>query len=161
MSEARVRRLFVAVFLSLIVQYGLVGVFGAISSEPWPAVVLPGFKSVYDNGEEFVFNEPEIQVVFDDQTTSTVRAPTFLREMPGSHHAVFLSKQCRPESMSGTEDTERCLRDGNRAWFLSRAQEIFPRRSVQGVQIVWSKMRFDPATDAKPRRTPLGTLRID
>jgi hypothetical protein len=161
MSETSVRRLFVAVFLGLILQYGLVGIVGAIASEPWPAIVLPGFKSVYDNGEEFIFDEPEIQVVFEDQSASPVRAPTFLREMPGSHHAVFLSQQCRPASMSGTDDTERCLREGNRAWFLSRAREIFPERSVQGVRVVWSKMRFDPATDAQPRRTPLDTLRID
>lgn len=161
MSETGIRRLFVAVFLGLIVQYGLVGIVGAIASEPWPAVVLPGFKSVYDNGEEFVFDEPEIQVVFADQSASPVRAPTFLREMPGSHHAVFLSQQCRPESMSGTEDTERCLWSGNRAWFLSRAREIFPERSVRAVRVVWSNMRFDPATDAQPRRTPLDTLHID
>ncbi|PEN12316.1 hypothetical protein CRI94_14945 [Longibacter salinarum] len=160
MTKATVQRLFVFIFAGLIAQYALVGVMGTVASEPWPAVVLPGFKSVYDNGDEIVFDKASIQIRFTDGGSAIVRTPMFLHEMPGSHHAVFLSRQCRPASLSGTRATERCMRDEKRQWFVSRAHTFFPDRSVKSVDIVWSRLRFAPNVDAEPRHTPLDTLRL-
>lgn len=47
MKKGRVKSLFIGILIILPLQYGLVGIVGEIHSEPWPALVFPGFKSVH------------------------------------------------------------------------------------------------------------------
>jgi len=157
MTRAQVRQLFGAVALFLILQYGLVGVIGLIASEPWPAVVLPGFKSVYATTEAITVETPAIEVVFRDGSRTTVETPRFLAPMPRSHQTTFLQKQCRPASLSGTPATERCRSEFGRQWFLQRAFHLFPNRPIRHVTVQWQDLRFDPETGSTTR-TPLDTI---
>jgi hypothetical protein len=157
MTRTQVRQLFGAAALFLVLQYGLVGVVGLIASEPWPAIVLPGFKSVYATTDAVTVDKPAIEVVFRDGNRTTVETPRFLAPMPRSHQTSFLQKQCRPASLSGTPATERCRSESGRRWFLQRASHVFPNRSVRHVDVQWQRLRFDPET-GRTTRTPLGTI---
>jgi hypothetical protein len=170
MSRSSVSQLFIAVFIGLFVQYGLVGILGVTMSEPWPAVVLPGFKKVYDTGQDIVVEDTQIDVQFGNGMTATTRPSEFLALLPRSHHGAFLSKQCRPASLSGSAETERCTTDTGSRWFVERAETLYPNREVQRVDVVWTRLTFDrgtgdarnvPATSATVTRTPLDTLRLD
>jgi len=157
MTRAQVRQLFGAAALFLVLQYGLVGVIGLIASEPWPAVVLPGFKSVYATTGAITVEKPAIEVVFRDGNRTTVETPRFLAPMPRSHQTTFLQKQCRPASLSGTPATERCRSESGRQWFLQRASHLFPNRPIRHVTVLWERLRFDPET-GNATRTPLDTI---
>lgn len=159
MSRSTVRRLFVVVFVALAVQYGLVGLVGVYASEPWPAVVLPGFKSVYATGERFRVEKPSIDVVFANEGREAVPSSRFLDPLPRSHHPSFLSAQCRPVSLSGTKETEACRRPGGQQWFVDRARALYPDRSVRTVEVVWGYLYFDPGT-RRVATAPLDTLRL-
>lgn len=157
MTRAQVRQLFAVAALFLLVQYGLVGVIGLIASEPWPAIVLPGFKNVYATNEAITVERPAIEVVFRDGNRTTVETPRFLAPMPRSHQTSFLQKQCRPASLSGTPATERCRSESGRQWFLQRASHLFPSRPIRHVVVQWQRLRFDPETRGTTR-TPLDTI---
>jgi hypothetical protein len=157
MTRAQVRQLFGAAALFLVLQYGLVGVIGLIASEPWPAVVLPGFKSVYATTDAVTVEKAAIEVVFRGGNRTAVETPRFLAPMPRSHQASFLQKQCRPASLSGTRATERCRSESGRQWFLQRASHLFPNRSVRHVNVQWQRLRFDPET-GRTTRIPRATI---
>lgn len=159
MSRSTVRRLFVVVFVALVVQYGLVGLVGVYASEPWPAIVLPGFKSVYATGDRFHVETPSIDVVFATEGRDRVSPSRFLDPLPRSHHPSFLSAQCRPVSLSGTMETEACRKPGGQQWFVDRARALYPDRSVRAVEVVWGGLYFDPGT-RRVATAPLDTLRL-
>lgn len=159
MSRSSVRRLFVAAFVFLVVQYGLVGVIGLYASEPWPAVVLPAFKSVYSTSGTFEVTQTTIDVLHVDGTRSSYAPSTFLAAMPRSHHSAFLREQCRPASLSGTDATERCRTPDGTRWFVDRASALAPTPRVRGVDVVWSRLRFTPQS-SQPSATPLDTLHL-
>lgn len=159
MSRSSVRQLFLIAFVVLIVQYGLVGLIGVYASEPWPAVVLPAFKSVYATDNAFTVEKARIEVTFADETAVTIPTPQFLRPLPRSHHPSFLSTQCRPSSLSGTTDTESCLTSDGSQWFTHRAHTQFPDRSIKSVDVIWQRLQFD-ARKKQRSATPLDTLTL-
>jgi hypothetical protein len=166
-SRSAVRRLFAVAAAVLVIQYGIVGIVGVYASEPWPAVVLPAFKQVYATSGGFRVEQAAIDVVFDAQEPGHASSPDrrsvpnaeFLGMMPRSHHSSFLSEQCQPASLSGTDATETCRRPQARRWIVERASALFPHRSVARVDVVWSRLHFDPAARTSST-TPLDTLHL-
>lgn len=159
MPSSAVRSLFVLAVLVLLLQYALVGLFGLYGTEPWPAVVLPGFKKVYDHSEAIRVERPVLHVQLENGNRMTVPPSQFLASFPRSHHPSFLEAQCRPASLSGTAQSERCRVPEGRQWFLQRADTLFPDQSIQNVTVTWEAVRFDPRTGSMTAH-PLDSLRL-
>lgn len=159
MSRPPVRLVFALVGAVLLLQYGVVGLVGLHGSEPWPAVLLPGFKKIYETSEGFSMERAQIEVVFKNGTRASVPIDRFLAPLPRSHHPSFFEKQCRPASLTGTSRSERCRTPEGRRWFVARAGHLFPDRSIRGVDVVWERLRIEPETASSTTR-PLDTLRI-
>jgi hypothetical protein len=152
--------LFAAVGVGLVLQYAAVGLAGLhYGTEPWPAVVLPGFKTVYDDGTSILVERPTVHVVFDDGAREPVELSRLLAPLPRSHHASFLRAQCRPAALSGTDDTERCRSGAGRRWVLERAAAVAPTRSVRAVVVTWEHLRLDPASGTTVAQ-PLDSLSL-
>lgn len=159
MSRSSVRRLFRIAFVVLIVQYALVGIVGVYASEPWPAIVLPAFKSTYAADGSFSVEKARFEVVFEGELSSTVPSVQFLAPLPRSHHPSFLDEQCRPQSLSGRERTESCRPPEGKQWFIDRARSLYPSQSVESVNVVWERLRFNPKSKQQAA-TPLDTLHL-
>ena len=159
MSRSTIRRVFVGAFLVLVIQYGLVGLVGVHSSEPWPTVVLPGFKTVYGTEDTIHIDRPQLDVAFEDGGRASASTAQFLSPIPRSHHPSFLEAQCRPSSISATDRTEQCRAPEGQRWFLHQADQLFAPRSVAAVDIVWSHLRFVPDRQTV-HHTPIDTLRL-
>jgi len=162
MSRSFTQRIRVFALLVLCVQYAVVGIVGWHASEPWPAVVLPGFKSVYEEEGVVTIQAPRFVAHFPDGDTATVQTSAVLAPLPRSHHASFLRAQCRPSSLSGTTRTEVCQHPEGASWLVDRVQAHVPDRLVAGVEIVWERveMRRGAGRGVTTHRTPLDTLTV-
>jgi len=159
-SKDNVRRLFIAVLAILPLQYGLVGLTGLLGwMEPWPAVVLPGFKGVADRLEHFELQQAVLEAYFTDSTTTYVPVNDLFESIPSSHHLGVLRRQFRPASMSGTSETEQALHPEIRSWLSDRLARLYPERTTERLDVVWFQIRFSP-TGVLSDATPIDTLRL-
>lgn len=119
LSVKIVKRLFVCVLIFLPLQYAVVGIAGFYSSEPWPAFVFPGFKSVYVSGGSYQINQFTVEVENREGQTIREFAPQqFFYEIPNSQVAGFLRS-----NFDNADDFEAFDAE-TRNWFRERAQEL-------------------------------------
>lgn len=142
-DKRNVRILFAAVFVFLPLHYGLVGLTSLAGwPEPWPAVVLPGFQSVWDHEEYIEMREAALEVRFADGTMDVAPIAAVFRPLPASHHLGFLRRQFTPYSMSGTTGTEQGLRPDARRWLRTRLASLYGDRPIDRVDVVWYRVRY-------------------
>jgi hypothetical protein len=157
-SRTAVRRLFIAVLVALPIQYAFVGVIGMGASEPWPALVMPGFQRVYETADQVTVRETAFEAVYADGRRADVPRAVLLGDLPRSHWGAFLGRQCRPQGLSGAPDSERCTHPDAGAWFadrLSRANLDPPR-----LDVFWRDVTRPAGGDGAARIAPLDTLTI-
>ena len=96
MKSKTKRLIFIILFICLPVQYGLVGIIGVIKSEPWPAFVFPGFKSVYvfESGFEIDQTYFEVHPVNRGEPVKLLPYELF-RELPRSQISGFMRSHFR------------------------------------------------------------------
>lgn len=116
MKTKTVRTIFIAVLIYLPLQYGIVGIVGYHHSEPWPAFVFPGFKSVhvYDNG--FEIQQTYFDVYADGADEPERMLPQyFFPDLPLSQVPGFLRTH-----FQSSEDVQQ-LSPGARNWLKHHA----------------------------------------
>lgn len=119
MNTKAIKRIFIFSLIILPLQYAVVGVVGFYSSEPWPAFVFPGFKSVYVYGDSYQINQFMVEV--ENKEGQTIREFTpqqFFYEIPNSQVAGFLRT-----NLDDAEDFE-AFDIETRSWFRERAGEL-------------------------------------
>ncbi|MCC5914536.1 MAG: hypothetical protein JJU46_09200 [Balneolaceae bacterium] len=89
MSQGRKGNLFIIAFVILVLQYALVGIVGELKSEPWPAFVFPGFKSVYSDGEGYQLNDIRFEL-YEGEEVVTLMPHHLFSEMPRSQVSGFV-----------------------------------------------------------------------
>lgn len=119
MNPKAVKRIFIFFLILLPVQYGVVGVVGYYSEEPWPAFVFPGFKSVYAYEGMYEINQYMIEVHNRDGVSLREFTPDqFFYEIPNSQVSGFLRV-----NMENIEDFQ-AFDSETRQWFRDRAEEL-------------------------------------
>lgn len=63
-KKSKIRALFIGCFIFLPIQYLVVGAVSYIDQEPWPAFVMPGFKSVHV--ENRMYTVPKTEFILQD-----------------------------------------------------------------------------------------------
>jgi hypothetical protein len=100
MKSKTKRLIFIALFIILPVQYGLVGIIGVMESEPWPAFVFPGFKSVYVFESGFEIDQTYFEVYPENRDEPVQLLPYELfRELPRSQISGFMRAHFRDVEM--------------------------------------------------------------
>ncbi|MEX0747635.1 MAG: hypothetical protein WD275_06510 [Rhodothermales bacterium] len=160
MEQESIRRLFLVVLALLPIQFGLVGLLGAGMGEPWPAVVLPGFKSVWQEGEKISIPRAAFNVRFASGEVGKVDPAQVLAGLPASHHLAVMRRQFTPASMSGSTRTETGALPESRRWLANRLADLFPGRDIVGADVVWNFVEYRRLEGAL-RETPIDTLSID
>lgn len=118
-SAKTIKQIFLFCLIFLPLQYAVVGVVGFYSSEPWPAFVFPGFKSVYVYGESYQINQFMVEVENSEgQTIREFTPQQFFYEIPNSQVAGFLRT-----NLDGADDFEAFNAETHN-WFRERAQEL-------------------------------------
>lgn len=115
MNTKVVRIIFIFFFFYLPVQYALVGIIGVYKSEPWPAFVFPGFKSVYVYDDGFEIEQNLFEVYLPENDSSKVFLPhEFFPEVPLSQISGFMRTHFRNDQVNAGQlspDAVRWLRD--------------------------------------------------
>lgn len=146
--------------IALPVQYALVGVSSVIGwTEPWPAVVLPGFQGVSDRFEHFEVPRAALEVHFSDSTTDFVPVADVFDPLPASHHLGILRRQFTPATMSGSHETEQALQNEILAWIRSRLERLYPNASPERVDVIWYDTRYSRGGDLLAA-SPIDTLHL-
>lgn len=91
MSKKVVKNLFIGVLIWLPVQYGMIGIIGYYHSEPWPALVFPGFKNVYVHEGGFEITQTRFEVLTESSIKPVILQPQQLfPEIPLSQLPGFI-----------------------------------------------------------------------
>lgn len=150
MKRTSVRSLFLVTFLVLPLQYALVGLGTLVGlGEPWPAVVQPGFQSVWDGGGAVTVLSPEFRVVFDDGDSADAPPRRVFASVPASHHLGIMRTHFDP-SKNETVDPR------TRSWLGDRFEALFGRRPAR-TKVIWYEVHVGWNAEA-PRRVPVDTL---
>lgn len=137
-SKKLVSNLFIALLIFLPLQYAIVGIVGVINREPWPALVFPGFKSVYVYESGFIIEEYRFEV-YSQQADSIIVASyppyEFFPELPKSQLSGFLS------SHFGSPELISAFSEKTITWIGERASEISEGTPYR-VEVVSGKLYF-------------------
>lgn len=158
----RIRRVFLALFVLLPVQYALVGVVSVWKGqEPWPALVMPGFKQVWHRGETVRLEKASLLATFVDGSSQAVEAAALLSPIPRSHHRALLELQFKPLGRGEEQHEVRAAQDEVKKWVVSRLEELYPGRKPAQLEVVWFTLEVRvEAAGAEAEAVPLDTLRI-
>ncbi|MCC5908493.1 MAG: hypothetical protein JJU13_19905 [Balneolaceae bacterium] len=86
-----VKLIFIVVMIWLPLQYGIVGIVGYYHSEPWPAFVFPGFKSVHVFEEGFEIGQTRFEVYREDgEELISLQPQQLFSEIPLSQVPGFM-----------------------------------------------------------------------
>ena len=119
LSVKTVKSLFIIILIFLPLQYAMVGIVGFYSSEPWPAFVFPGFKSIYVYGDNYQINQFIVEVETGETRIRREFTPQqFFYEIPNSQVAGFLRSNF--DTTRGSETLETATRQ----WVRERAREL-------------------------------------
>lgn len=131
MRKNYVKKLFIFFLTFLFIQYGLVGVIGYYQSEPWPAFVFPGFKSVYVYEDGYEFSNVIFELYHEGRSEAlSIKPQVFFPEIPTSQLSGFL------RAHFSSEDRSLTFSDETRDWVMEKAAK-FADGPVTDVQIVW------------------------
>lgn len=160
MHPITVRRLLFGVLIFLPLQYGTVGLVQLVTGrEPWPALVMPGFKATWDGRAPLLASKVSFVAYDANGTSEHLPADLVLAQLPYSHHQAVLEAFFQPASLSGTPATERVHQPDAAAWLRNRLLALTGTVPVR-VDIVWEAVRYTP--DALPmlQTFPLDTLSL-
>jgi hypothetical protein len=136
MKSKTKRLIFITLFIILPVQYGLVGIIGVMKSEPWPAFVFPGFKSVYVFESGFEIDQTFIEVYPENRDDPVILLPYKLfRELPRSQISGFMRAHFSDADMIETLSQEA------KNWIQTQAYRALESRPVR-MDIVDAKSFF-------------------
>lgn len=160
MSPESARTLFLVAAGVLLLQYGIIGLLSLGAGEPWPAVIQPGFKNVWDGNDTVRIPRAELEVTTASGRTLPVPLEQLFDGIPTSHHLGLLRAQFQPASISGTTNTERALSPDTRVWLRQQVDRLFPDEQASLMLAVWREMLFDRASQESTTRV-IDTLVID
>ncbi len=135
-GKSKIRTLFIVLLLFLPLQYGLVGIIGELHSEPWPAFVFPGFKSVYSTGTGVEIEQHLFRVYSEDgEMIQEGRPQELFPDLPLSQIPGFMRTHFH-DSISVEHFSEKAVE-----WVYQKAQE-FSDGSADYLEIVIRKNRY-------------------
>lgn len=144
MSRENTGALFIAAFVVLIFQYTLVGIVGELKSEPWPAFVFPGFKSVYTTGEGIELNDVRFELHDGNGAIETMSPNRFFSDLPRSQVSGFIRVHFSGEDEVSGLDSEVTK------WLFSEAERMSGERPQQ-ISVTGIRLHFpEPARSVEP-----------
>ncbi|NBB77640.1 MAG: hypothetical protein GVY02_09690 [Bacteroidetes bacterium] len=118
-KKRRIRTIFIVCFIFLPIQYLVVGGVSYIDQEPWPAFVMPGFKSVYVENRKYVVPKTEFTLQnAEDKPTLKLRPHQFLTGIPRSQVLGVV------DLMMSSEEHVQNLNTETKEWLKKNGEEL-------------------------------------
>ena len=137
MRRNTVKKIFIGFLILLPLQYAVIGIVGVIQSEPWPAFVLPAFKSVFSSRDHIAVNHARFFVENKKNDARTEILPGVLfKGIKRSQLAGFLRTHFADSQQVSALDEEA------RLWLKGRLSQYYPSLEPDALHIQWSKERF-------------------
>lgn len=138
MDRRQIRILFLFFLLYLPVQYGLVGLVSLTHSEPWPAFLFPGFKSVHNfESGTYTISELQIHAWEEDAASPIVISPRELFSgIPLSQSQGFLRTHFADSRQAAELGTDA------RQWLREEVSAIRPDVYPHRIDLVWLENRY-------------------
>lgn len=135
MQPKTIKRIFLFFIFYLPFQYMLVGVVGLKYSEPWPAFVFPGFKSVYATEGNVEIDEARFFAVPENRSGERVEiTPSDLfKGLPASQLQGFLRSNF---------SEQREFSDEVKHWFQQQLERLYPDQIFTLLQLEWSVVTY-------------------
>ena len=157
LQRPSIRRLFLAAFIILPLQYALVGLVGLWRSEPWPALVMPGFQKVY-RPDSITADVYRFEVRFADGSRASMSPTEVLADLPRSHHDAVMKLRFRAAASPPSETT---LSPTLAAWLRQRVRSRYPTQTPVRVTVIRSEVLVvSDATAARRHVRPLDSLTV-
>jgi hypothetical protein len=139
-SKKRNGYLFIALFIFLVVQYAAVGVVSLADREPWPALLFPGFKSVYEFNGGYEIDRTRFEVIVRESgkdESRVIRLSPFglFPDLPKSQLGGFISMHF------GSSGKIHAFSEETVEWLAIQAQEVTGIRPVQ-IDVVYETLHF-------------------
>lgn len=134
MSRERKGYLFIIAFVILILQYALVGIVGELKSEPWPALVFPGFKSIYSDGDGYQLSDLRFEL-YEGEDVVNLMPHHLFSEMPRSQVSGFV------RSHFSNPDQIEAITPETRQWLYQEARRE-SGLAVDRIELVGLKLHF-------------------
>ncbi len=139
MRTETVKKIFWFFILFLPLQYAAVGIVGVLKSEPWPALVLPAFKSVFDQKSEIVIWEVRFLAARKDTAYSLKIEPSmFFNEIEESQLLGFLRTHF-------ADSLQVHLSNAGKKWMKNRINQIYPLWKGSSLQVKWVAKHYQYA----------------
>lgn len=136
MKRSKVKKIFWFFILFLPLQYAAVGVIGLLQSEPWPALVLPAFKSVYEQEDNILLKNAQFYLI-DEETGNRFQVATtvLFRNIQQSQRLGFL------KTNFGVSKKDNFGKKTKR-WLRFKINSLFPYRNPDALRVVWVGKRY-------------------
>jgi hypothetical protein len=138
-STTTIKRIFLFFVFYLPFQYMIVGIAGVLDSEPWPAFVLPGFKSVYATQDHVEMTEPRFTALAPANTVVEVDVHQLFKGLPTSKMQGFLKSNFSNQTEYSSEAKE---------WLEHRLGKLYPRKKFSALKVEWIQIIYDQQGDS-------------
>ncbi len=145
MKAKTVTYIFIFFIAYLPLQYTVVGIVGFYKSEPWPAFVFPGFKSVhvYDNGYQAEQNHFEVYI-YSKKEPKILLPHHFFPEVPLSQLPALMRNHFRGEELESRYFSDDAVR-----WLEEHAQQSVGQE-VDRLDIIEVRKYFSSTKSSTP-----------
>jgi|GEM_PF-1149336 hypothetical protein len=139
-SEKIIKRIFIACLILLPLQYAVVGVVGVIKSEPWPAFVLPAFKSVLSSKDHVNVNQIKFYVENNKKgQLIEVKAEMLFGDINQSQLQGFFRTHFADSS------TVAGFNAATKRWLAQKIKKQYLFKDVNHLRIEWIQQQFRPS----------------
>jgi hypothetical protein len=139
-------KIFISCFIFLVLQYAVVGIVGYKKSEPWPALVLPAFKSVYSTDDLLYVDQLEFYV-------ENNKNGQLIEVYPGSLFQDVNKSQLQGFLRTHFKDslTTASFNANTRQWLKKRLKQDQSNQKICRLTIRWVRKMFSPTQNtARP-----------
>lgn len=152
MQPRTVKKIFIFFLIYLPLQYGLVGVGSLMKTEPWPAFVLPAFKSVFTTDQTLAVDQLQLYMKDNKNDRLIEIAPDDLfADIPRSQRQGFFRTHLRDSAAAAAWS------DDARRWIAARLPSTAVTGPYQSLRVRWVR-RYYRASGMDTARVSTETL---
>lgn len=123
-------------------QYALIGLYGIMISEPWPAFALPGFKNVHPTENQTKVIKPYFYAKMNYKNGK-------YQKVEISEYELFAGiKESQMQGFVRTHFSEpQSFSSDARQWLQDRIEQIHPESKSTELNIVWRESIYTKKED--------------
>lgn len=141
MRRRTVKLIFIVLMIFLPLQYAVVGWVGLQKSEPWPALVLPAFKSVFDANDKITVDQVKFYLENNENANGfEIEPATLFSGVPDSQLQGFFRTHFSDSTAIAAYSNE------TRQWLMKKINEQYPNYSPGVLQIQWKQKICDASS---------------